>query len=1047
MATAVSLSRFFTYSDDVETLFQISKRIDEFIAASQVVGQDSASPGLLAVYRDNASAVRLELLGLADEHPDAAKAAERVEQIVALVTSNALQGASRAVSPVAERMLGRQLTSQSVALNSALDDVLFERRRAIAAHSSQAIVLLGLSGLSFGILCLFGFYLFDRRIARPIAGFVNTLKLIRSEDPDLRFRPTGHDEVAQLARQFNATLDERALALQELEQARYRLVEAQAIANVGGWDWLPGSESLACSQQVAAIFGLDLDDVEKAQPGFIDYLHADDQAKLEEALSRVTDRHESMDMVHRVVRSDGEIRWVRQRITAAPLDGQSAGRLVGTIQDVTDEYTLSVRAAALDAQMASMLEAITDGFVAMDEHWRYTYVNAEASRMLGKTSDELLGTTVWSHFDMAGSESERALRRTMDQRVDDTAEEFFAPLNAWFETRIYPWGAGLAVFFRDVSEEHRLVDTLRSQQQELAQYSERLANTLETREALINSLPANIAVLDEQGNVVDVNSYWRDYGRTHEAKQEDYGLGHNYVELCRAVTGEEAEDAHQVADGIESVLRAEADRFSHEYPCHAPDSQHWFRLMVRGLKSGDGDMRGAVAMHVDITERKLAEQALEQLAFEDPLTGTLSRMGILQSLDAKLEHDGWQNDAAVVMVDVVAQHDINEAYGYEVGDALLIELAGRFKKIVSGDGLVARTGGDEFAFYLVANAERSIEDSLGMLCRQLAQPLQTVESGSELEIDLHIGFTLLGEQRREARALLQEAELALFEHRSGSVSKDRWVEYTAQLKEKTLQRIALTNEMVRALQQDEFELHYQPKVALSSGRVISAEALIRWRHPQRGLLSPGLFIPVAEQSQLIGPIGDWVLREACRQQQLWRAEGLDLVRVSVNVSQIQFVLGTFSEKVKAALAEFDVDPAALSLEITESVFENQSDRLLTEIRRLHDLGVRLSLDDFGTGYSSLLYIQQYPFDEIKIDQGFVMQLMEDDYSNDIVDTVIRVAHALKAEVVAEGIESAEVAARLRTMGCEVGQGYYYSMPLETEDFAWLLRQHSTLPLQ
>ena len=293
-------------------------------------------------------------------------------------------------------------------------------------------------------------------------------------------------------------------------------------------------------------------------------------------------------------------------------------------------------------------------------------------------------------------------------------------------------------------------------------------------------------------------------------------------------------------------------------------------------------------------------------------------------------------------------------------------------------------------------------------------------------------------------ALLREAELALFQSRAAS--GDRWFAYTSDLDAASQHRIEITRELRRALANDEFELHFQPKVDLETGGMVAAEALIRWQHPERGLQSPAKFIPVAEQSQLIGPIGDWALREACRLIADWQTQGLGLIHVSVNVSLLQITLGDFAATVQEAIAAHAIDPGALTLEITESVFEQESPALLDQLARMHALGVRLSLDDFGTGYSSLLYLQRYPFDEIKIDQGFVRKMLDEDFSHRIVTTVISLARALGAEVLPEGIEDRDVAEALRALGCHTGQGYYYSMPLAPEDFRWLLEQRSTLPL-
>jgi diguanylate cyclase (GGDEF)-like protein len=423
----------------------------------------------------------------------------------------------------------------------------------------------------------------------------------------------------------------------------------------------------------------------------------------------------------------------------------------------------------------------------------------------------------------------------------------------------------------------------------------------------------------------------------------------------------------------------------------------------------------------------------------------LSRNGFVKRLNEQLEKSGWPVNAILAMIDVVNQHDINDAHGYEMGDILLTALSRRLRDLVGESGLAGRTGGDEFVVYFPMPTGEQPDAFLERLEQTVDQPFFLAEGEIAIDIDLRIGYTTLTNQQRTPEKLIREAELALFEHRRRAAGQKR-IAYTSELKTQTRERIQLTNELRRALDAEEFELHFQPKVNLSDGSLISAEALIRWRHPERGLLSPGLFIPVAEQSQLIGPIGDWALRAACRQLSEWRANDLDAVRVAVNVSQVQFMLGDFSAKVQATLEEFGVAPNHLSLEITESVFERHSDRLLSEIRELKELGVRLSLDDFGTGYSSLLYLQRYPFDEIKIDRGFVDRILEDRYSRDIVTAVMNLAHALDAEVVAEGIESKEVTAALLEMGCQYGQGFYYSIPLESEDFRWLLQKRSKLPL-
>jgi len=471
-------------------------------------------------------------------------------------------------------------------------------------------------------------------------------------------------------------------------------------------------------------------------------------------------------------------------------------------------------------------------------------------------------------------------------------------------------------------------------------------------------------------------------------------------------------------------------------------SAYWESEVISPLRDEWGCISNYVAVKQDITALKEAEQQLSRMAFEDRLTGLHSRLGFGSQLQEYIDKQGWPQSAAVVMVNIAGLRNINDAYGYEFGDLLLVEFARRLQQQAGNKNLTGRLGGDEFTLVLLPSPEEALDTYLNRLVESFSAPFKL--DGVVIEIGIRLGYTLLGEHPRSVEDLLRESERALFRHGSGALQP--WVAYNDRLREEDHQRIELARELRQAITEDQFELHFQPKVDLTTGMLIACEALIRWNHPTRGLISPGVFIPIAEQSQLIAPIGDWVLRRACEHLREWRDAGLDPVRVAVNVSVVQFQMGDFASQVQDVLKECGVSPEELALEVTESVFERESEVLLEQMCALRDLGVWLSLDDFGTGYSSLLYLQRYPFNEVKIDQGFVFHLLEDAFSHNIVETVMMLAKALKARVIAEGIESAEVADALLGLGCQYGQGYFYSMPLEAEDFRWLLGQRSKLPL-
>ena len=603
---------------------------------------------------------------------------------------------------------------------------------------------------------------------------------------------------------------------------------------------------------------------------------------------------------------------------------------------------------------------------------------------------------------------------------------------------------GLSGTNQDVTERDKLIADLRRKEKTLRVSRDRLIELVQTRKALIDSLPANIALLDTKGDIVEVNDRWLRFGEQNADDDRDVDLGRNYLTICDEANGECADEAPAVAKGLRQVVAGERDTFELEYPCHAPDQQRWFRLSATRLgsdKRSDAPV-GIAVMHVDITERKQAELKLEHIAYHDPLTGVLSLNGLTRGIAQRLSADASNPDAMLVMLDVRSLRDVNDAQGYAVGDQLLIDLGRRLQEQVGPQGLVGRVGGDEFGLFLRLQPGQEPHQRAAEVSALAEQPFHLEQL--EVSISIEIGYTLIGNRKGAAEELLREAELALYEQRATKLSAP--VAYTQALGRHVRERVEMAQDLRMALEQGQLELHFQPKVDLRTGKLIACEALLRWNHPERGLQPPPEFIPVAEQSQLIVPIGDWVLREACRHLHQWRSEGLDVVRVAVNVSLTQLALGDFPQRVRACLDEFDVAPSALTLEITESVFERESLKLLRQLQQLQRMGIRLSLDDFGTGYSSLVYLQKYPFDEIKVDRAFVSQVLDDAYSREVVSSVLGLATAIGAEVVAEGIESNAVRDELVKLGCRIGQGYYFSVPLEVEDFRWLLQQHKGLPL-
>ena len=513
------------------------------------------------------------------------------------------------------------------------------------------------------------------------------------------------------------------------------------------------------------------------------------------------------------------------------------------------------------------------------------------------------------------------------------------------------------------------------------------------------------------------------------------------VSLDEAITFYIPEDQPRIRSAFESCA-ANGTPYDLELQIVTTDNERrWVRTLGLPVRDPQGQVTRVEGSFQDITAQKQVELKLNRLAYEDATTGLLTRNGFTDSISRWIDEHGWPADAIMLLLDLSGLRNINEAHGYQTGDRVLHLIGQRLLNVSGKHELVGRIGGDEFAVLLPPEGDATPENRRRELARQLGHPLAT--DGAEIDLSIRFGYTVFGSEPRVPDRLLQEAELALFE--VSHHDPERWAIYTHELDWEVRQRIEMTRDLRQALVEEQFELHYQPKVDLTTGEMLACEALMRWRHPVHGFQPPNVFIPVAEQSQLMGPIGDWALNEACRCMHKWQENGLGATRVAVNVSVVQFRHGDFIDTVRDALAAWNIAPGQLTLEITESVFAQETQMLCRQLRALHELGVRLSLDDFGTGYSSLLYLQQFAFDEIKIDQGFVKHMASDPYSHRIVSTVLGVADALGADAVAEGVETETERKLLLELGCRYAQGYHFSMPLADEDLCWLLSTRKQLP--
>jgi diguanylate cyclase (GGDEF)-like protein len=435
---------------------------------------------------------------------------------------------------------------------------------------------------------------------------------------------------------------------------------------------------------------------------------------------------------------------------------------------------------------------------------------------------------------------------------------------------------------------------------------------------------------------------------------------------------------------------------------------------------------------LDVTERKQAEARIEHMAHHDALTGLPNRVLFHQRLGEALSRIGrGGGHLAVLCLDLDQFKSVNDTLGHPVGDALLKTVAQRLDHCVRDTDMVARLGGDEFAIILpMIDGPHDAEQTASRVIDVLGQPYEI--QGHEVVVGASVGIAIAPGDGDAADVLLRNADMALY--RAKGDGRGRFNFFEPEMDRRIQLRRTLELDLRKAFHNGEFELYYQPLINLDSGVVSGFEALLRWRHPERGMVSPAEFIPLAEEIGLITPLGEWVLRKACAEAMTWPAD----VKVAVNLSPVQFKSRNLVQAVVTALAYSRLPATRLELEITESVLLGETDANLAMLHQLRNLGVHISMDDFGTGYSSLSYLRSFPFDKIKIDKSFVRELAERPDCMAIIRAVVGLGTSLGIATTAEGVETQEQLDRLRAEGCTEVQGFLFSPPRQASDVAKLL---------
>lgn len=463
----------------------------------------------------------------------------------------------------------------------------------------------------------------------------------------------------------------------------------------------------------------------------------------------------------------------------------------------------------------------------------------------------------------------------------------------------------------------------------------------------------------------------------------------------------------------------------------------WLAISV--VRDNLNEITNYIGSFTDITEWKQAAQKIEDLVHHDSLTNLPNRFSLMERLSQALVlAKRSRTHLAVMFINLDRFKNVNDLLGHHIADSLLLDVAKRLLASVRSADIVARVGGDEFVVVL-SQIQSEITAAHIVNKIHLALSQTYLLAGHDLHITSCIGVSVFPHDGEAAEELIENSDFAM--SHAKSQGRNNYQFFKQEMNSVVRERLLLENDLRVAVKQEEFLLHYQPQIDMASGRVVGVEALVRWQHPERGMIPPDMFIPMAEETGLILPLGDWVLRAACWQLMDWLSEGLPPLRMAVNLSARQFKQENLPDLVAGIIAEIGIDSHLLELEITESAAMDNLDTTILHLNRLRDMGVELAIDDFGTGYSSLSYLKRFPANRLKIDRSFVMGIETDSDDAAIAAATIALAHKLGKEVIAEGVETEAQLSFLRDQQCDIIQGYFFSRPLPAKETSLFIRHN------
>ncbi len=819
-----------------------------------------------------------------------------------------------------------------------------------------------------------------------------------------------------------------------LQQSEAHLSEAQRIATVGSWSHDPHSGATRWTEECFRLFGLENSGSAPPFSQVLELTHPDDRQRVRDVIVAAYKQGANADIEFRIVRENGKVMWLHALEETFTNSEGKAALMRGTLRDIThqkqaeferDQATNRLNTAMHGSNLI-LVDVDPQGVVYLSERWNVllggppqeTHTTFDA--LMARTHEDERDGILAQYVDtLTGRSAEYNIEHRV--RANDGSWRWIRCRGRVVERDAHGRARRLAGINEDITPRKLAEERLRNSENRFRSLLALSSDWYWEQDAQLRF--TKVSGLDPDNHRIGVDQL---LGRT------TFDAGEMQVDETDAARHRTLTAARQPFKDLCHTTR-DADgqlrywSFSGE-PVH-DDDRHF--IGYRGIAR-------------DVTQARRAEEKIRRLAHFDELTGLPNRTMFMHTLQRASSLAQRRNKTfALFFIDLDRFKNINDSLGHEAGDRLLQDVARRLRHHLRESDTVARLGGDEFVVLVEDCADvRELDAIAQNILNAVGRPY--VLSGQEYHVTGSIGISTYPADGQDPAALLKNADIAMY------LAKDRGKNnfqfYSPQQNAHSFERLALESALRHALERSEFVLHFQPKVEIATGSIVGVEALLRWNHPDLQMVTPNQFIPLAEETGLIVPIGRWVLRTACAQSVAWQREGLPPLRIAVNLSARQFAHDGLLADIATALEETGMAPRGLELEITESMVMQNPERAVITLTRLREMGISVSIDDFGTGYSSLGYLKRFPVDNVKVDRSFIKDLPHDQDDAAITRAVIAMAQSLRMRVIAEGVETREQLAFLREHGCDECQGYYLSRPLPAGEFALLVRSWPRLTL-